>query len=242
MFYRLVIFLLITSVTLRASSIKETELEVTKWLAIEVEKSQAAREWAQECILLESEIVLLQNQLKDNDKKIKDQLKIKAGTDKKVKQVKLEDKKQVQNMLDLTLIYNKELTLFKKELLPFPFLLAKPLIDKLLVGNEASLSVRFSTLQSLVLEAQGLTKQWHLVEQKLKIENRTVLCQVLYAGISKGFAITRDGSQAFVGQYQKGKWLWSTSTETSAIDAAIKNFQNGGISKSELPFLGGHSE
>lgn len=242
MFYRQFFLLFITSFSLFAVNIKETELAVVKWLAIEKEKSQALRAWEQERVVLKSEVVLLKNQLGQHADAVKSELKNKDDLELKRQKVALTHQNQVKAILDLNVLYKAQCELFRKELTRFPSPLVKPLLDKLILQNEVSLVVRFSALLALISDAQALTKQWHLFDQKLKVENQVVLCQVLYAGVSKGFAVTRDKKSAFVGTFRKNGWFWSSCLETKAIGDAINNFENGGLSKSELPFFGGKSE
>lgn len=238
MSYRQCILLFLTSFSLFASSIKETELAVSEWLAIEKEKCQAERNWEQERLILESEAILLKNQLAQTNKLIDAALKNKGQSKAKVGTTKLTHQTQLTNLIDLTSLYNQQVNLFKQELSNFPTPFQTPFLAKLAIQQEASLTLKFSQFLGLMSDAQKLTKQWHLIDQKLKMGNHEILCKVLYAGVSKGFAMTRDKSQAFVGTYRRGQWIWVKSTEIKAITMAIKNYENGGISQCQLPFFG----
>lgn len=234
--------LFLLSFSLFASNIKETELEVAKWLAVEKEKSEAGRAWEQEQSILKSEATLLKNQLASTDKLLAAETNKVEQTKKRIKQITLTNQQQVEAVSDLKESYRHYLQLFKAELANFPKPLRDSLIKKLATNQNANLSVQFSELLNLMGEAQKLTKQWSLIDQTITIGSENILCQVLYAGVSKGFAVTRDQKRAFTGTFQQKRWVWVECSESKAISSAIKNYQNGGLVKAQLPFFGGSND
>jgi Skp family chaperone for outer membrane proteins len=241
MYFRFFILVSIFSWSLWASTVEETELAVAKWLAVEKEKSQAKRDWQVERGILESEMVLEENQCK----KMKQDLALSKDAFRKSQQAmklaKSTAEADSQTLSRLDKLYLSQVTRFRKEIASFPLSLQASLVEKL-KNPSHSLKGRFLDLLDLIESAKLVSKQWHLVDQAVVVDSHKYLCQVLYAGVSRGFAVTRNHGHTFVGSFHGGKWVWKEFERKEVIIDAIRQYQAGGVSSCRLPFFGGVDE
>ena len=204
---------------------------VSKLVDLRCQLSKEKEAWKEQSAWLLQEKELLQKEQVSLEKEIAD-AKEEEVSAKIERAGLLEQKKVLQKSLDncLPAITRAEANLKKwRELLPV--VLAKPLqkaFDELEKGKERSISKRLQVILTLFGEIERLGNEVHLIKETLIVAGgKKREMDVIYLGLARAFAVSKDNKVAGISVPGKDGWKWDWHPEIAgSVRKAIDSYNS----------------
>ncbi len=234
------IYLLLFTTSLMAADVSKTENEVREYIKLKKEIVHTKNNWDFEKSVLESELKLLKKQKQDLiEKKSKKQAQnsqLKQNLSDRTNENEWYEKRLDQHQQDYN---NLNIKLF--EISPIlPTALRKKVEAYTNSSGRQELSRRLRVGFSLLEEIVKTSQAWHFSRETIKVGQKDILVDILYAGLASAYAMTDDGSKTYTGFVKSNKWIWQEQQSFSSQKRkAIKSFKSQSINQLMLPFAGG---
>jgi hypothetical protein len=235
------IYLLFCTASLMAADISKTENDIREYIKLKKEIVQIRNDWNFEKSVLKAELSLIEKQKK--------RLKAQHTHLKKVKQELLKKqqgkeavlKSNAEKLADYETLYNQSTVKIGQLQKTLPQFLVKKVNEiRAKLDNEAVIAKKLAVNFAILNEISQRAEKWNFSRETISVKNQSILADVLFSGISSGYAVTHDQSQAYIGYIKEGEWIWEINTEFSKqIKAAIHTFKSSSIVETSLPFAGG---
>ena len=218
-------------------SVETLENLIFQWVKLRKEITLEKERWREQKIHLKREKELLMKEKKILTEEI---VKLKKEKERREKERRdlVQKKEDLGRQIEDCLPSLKEAEKFLKRwkiVLP-PFLLTslrKPLLQ-ISSPEEESFSRRLQRVLTLLGEIERISSEIHYGKQILITpDNKKREMEVIYLGLSQGFAVSSDNKLGGIGRIKDGKWLWEWEEGLAPrIREAIKYYK-----KEKLPHL-----
>ncbi|MCD6218885.1 DUF3450 family protein, partial [Candidatus Calescamantes bacterium] len=229
--------LLGSSLFAQEPSVETLENLIFQWVKLRKEITLEKERWREQKINLKREKELL---LKEKKVLTEEIVKLKKEKERREKERKdlVQKKEDLEKQIEDCLPSLKEAEKFLKRwqaVLP-PFLLTslrKPLLQ-ISSPEEENFSRRLQTVLTILGEIERISSGIHYGKQILITpDNKKREMEVIYLGLSQGFAVSSDDKLGGVGRIKDGKWVWEWEEGLAPrIREAIKYYE-----KEKLPHL-----
>ncbi len=231
-------FVLISFMTV-AEDLSKLEQEVSDFLTLEKEIVTTKQKWAESRLILQQELALLKKKTEQLSKK-SDQLQKNISAEKsdfaqtqKVLTTKSTKINVAKRFIEESLV---ALTELKKKSPAF--------VGKVITRVEAKIvdkkqvTKNLATIITAMDELKVLSKKWNFNQETVTIAQNPILCDIIFNGLSRGYALSLDGKRCFMGAQGKLGFIWTEKPEQLVtIKAAIDAYKDGMNAKLSLPMV-----
>jgi len=229
--YIYLILLSLCSATFATETAELSSLEslVQQWVDLRKEIAQEQQNSSHRKNQWQMEMSLLTKESKRLDKQIAAANKFKAGNADKIA-AELERKELLQKSLDDAADVVTSRTAELSENIPKipPSLLSENL--KSIAANDRDgnqpVTKQLQILVSALSEIEKLENSSHSVSEIIDIDNSRRKMDVIYLGLSCGFAVSSDNSIAAVGRPDAAGWKWQASPKIAAEVRRLVDIKN----------------
>ena len=219
------VFSLLGGVASAAPTVSELEGVVSEWVKLKREAVHEAAQWQEERAGYERELSLLSTQREVLQRRlagIKGQLDAQGDDKTRAERITLLSKnlKRVEAEVDAS----------ASRLDALRVRVPKPLADTLPqpVGAEGAVSGKLQRLLALHAALADLHNRVHITHEMLQISSdQERMCDVVYLGMARGFAVSVDNSFALVGEPGESGWVWKAKPALIESIRALHLVQSG---------------
>jgi hypothetical protein len=227
--YLILLSLCCTTFATETAELSSLESLVQQWVNLRREIAQEQQNRSRRKNQWQMEMSLLTKESKRLDKQIAAANKFKAGNADKIAS-DLERKKMLQKSLDNAADVVTRLTTNICEIIKQipPSLLSENLksIDAKDANIKLPVTKQIQITVSALSEIEKLENSIHSVSEIIDIDNSRRKMDVIYPGLSCGFAVSSDNSIAAVGRPNAAGWKWQSSPEIAAEVRRLVDIKN----------------